>query len=58
MAEATDDLDFLRDELIRYLDQFGYEVLPRTWYSHNGNEFEASFKEDLEQLSPVRAAPR
>jgi hypothetical protein len=49
VAETTDDLDPLRDEVVRFLDQFGFGVLPGTWYSRKGAEFEAALQADLER---------
>ena len=46
LAETTDGLDPLRSGVIRFLDQFGYGVLPKKWYSR---ESAAGFQEALDQ---------
>lgn len=47
LAEVTDDLDPLRDEVRRYLDQCGYRVKPEIWYSREPDEFQQSVESDL-----------
>jgi hypothetical protein len=47
LAEVTDDLEFRRDEVRRYLEQQGALVLPQTTYPLGRVEFEAGLNTDL-----------
>jgi hypothetical protein len=47
LAEVTDDLEFRRLELKRYLEQHGVLVLPETSYPLRRDEFEAVLDADL-----------
>jgi serine/threonine protein kinase len=47
LAEVTDDLDPLRDEVERYLNQYGYNVLPARWYPREPGEFREAMEKDL-----------
>jgi hypothetical protein len=47
LAQVTDDLEPARDELRRYLGQFGTTVLPSDDYPGGGEAFRAAFAEDL-----------
>ncbi|HEX5271577.1 MAG TPA: serine/threonine-protein kinase [Gemmataceae bacterium] len=47
LAEVTDDLDPLRDEVERYLTQYGFQVLPTNWYPRDPGEFRAAMEKDL-----------
>jgi hypothetical protein len=47
LAEVTDDLDTRREELRRYLDQAGIDVLPSGTYRLTRAEFEQAFLGDL-----------
>lgn len=49
LAQATDDLDPVRDEVGRYLDQAGVRVLPETFYSLEPSQFREAVCRDLEQ---------
>lgn len=49
LAEVTDDLDVLRDEVKRYLDQAGLRVLPETWYPRNPTVFREAVDRDIAQ---------
>jgi len=49
LAEVTDDLDPLRDEVQRYLHQFGYRVLPSRWYPREPGEFREAMQRDLQE---------
>jgi serine/threonine protein kinase len=49
LAEVTDDLDPLRDEVQRYLHQFGYRVLPSRWYPREPGEFRDAMQRDLQE---------
>lgn len=48
LAEVTDDLDPLRDEVQRYLSQAGYEVFPKVWYPREPNAFAAELNRDIQ----------
>ncbi len=48
LAEATDDVDYLRDEVKRYLDQHKFRVLPDSWYSPDPVGFQAAVNQDLQ----------
>jgi hypothetical protein len=47
LAEVTDDLEFKRLEVQRYLEQQGLRVLPETSYPLGRTEFEAALDVDL-----------
>ncbi len=47
LAEVTDDLDPLRDEISRYLSQSGFTVLPQTWYARDPEGFRQEMQQDL-----------
>jgi hypothetical protein len=47
LAQVTDDLDGLRDELRRHLEQFGIPVLPAEELPQGGAEFAAAFGQHL-----------
>jgi serine/threonine protein kinase len=47
LAEVTDDLDPLRDEVERYLNQYGFNVLPARWYPRDPGEFREAMEKDL-----------
>jgi hypothetical protein len=47
LAEVTDDLEFRRDEVRRYLEQRGAFVLPQTTYPLGRAQFEAALNTDL-----------
>jgi TIR domain len=47
LADVTDDLEFRRDEVARYLDQAGIDVLPSRAYRLVREEFEQSLTTDL-----------
>lgn len=49
LAQVTDDLDFQRNSVKRYLEQAGVEVLPATWYSQDPKIFRAHAEQDLER---------
>jgi hypothetical protein len=49
LAEVTDDLEPLRDEVKRYLDQAGLRVLPETWYPRNPIAFREAVDRDIAQ---------
>lgn len=49
LAQVTDDLDSLREEVSRYLDQAGVRVLPETFYSLEPGAFREAVGRDLEQ---------
>jgi hypothetical protein len=51
LAEVTDDLEFKRLEVQRYLEQHGLKVLPEANYPLGGAEFEAALDADLAQSS-------
>ncbi|HZC00251.1 MAG TPA: TIR domain-containing protein [Gammaproteobacteria bacterium] len=49
LAEATDDLETLRDEIKRYLQQAGLRVLPERWYPRDDPEsFRQAMSADLQ----------
>lgn len=61
LAEVTDDLDTLRDQVKRYLDQQGLSVLPSAWYPREAQRFQEAADRDLslctvfvQLLGPVR----
>lgn len=47
LAQVTDDLEAMRDNLRRHLEQFGITVLPQDDYPQGGTEFRAAFEQDL-----------
>ena len=47
LAQVTEDLEDERDELRRYLDQFGVPVAPAATYPQGGDEFRRAFEADL-----------
>ena len=61
LAEVTDDLDGLRDQVKRYLDQQGIRVLPEVWYPRDTQAFQEAVDRDLrlstafvQLLGPIR----
>jgi hypothetical protein len=44
-----DDLDSLRDEVMRYLEQAGLNVLPKTWYPRGPTAFREAVDRDIAQ---------
>jgi hypothetical protein len=51
LAEASDDLEEVRDDVRRYLDQAGYEVLPRSLYPNDPQGFASAVRSDLGESS-------
>ena len=49
LAEATPDLDDLRDNIRRYLNQANIRVLPETYYDRTPNAFRTAMEADLDQ---------
>ena len=49
LAEVTDDLEQERTGVKTYLNQFGIDVLPNTWYSQDPVQFKHSVERDLEK---------
>jgi hypothetical protein len=49
LAEATPDLDDLRDNIRRYLNQADIRVLPETYYDRTPNAFRIALAADLDQ---------
>lgn len=47
LAEVTDDLEDLRDDVRRYLDQAGYRILPRSLYPNDPDGFASAVRSDL-----------
>ena len=47
LAEVTDDLDPLRDEVQRSLNQYGFNVLPAHWYPREPGEFREAMEREL-----------
>src|SRR5207302_5717011 len=47
LAQVTEDLDEERDELRRYLDQFGVPVVAAGTYPQGGDAFKRAFEADL-----------
>jgi Protein kinase domain len=47
LAEVTDDLDPLRDEAQRCLQQAGFRVIPDAWYPRGESEFRLAAAQDL-----------
>jgi hypothetical protein len=46
LAEVTDDLDPLRDEVQRSLSQYGFNVLPAHWYPREPGEFREAMERE------------
>jgi hypothetical protein len=51
LAQVTDDLEDERDQLRRYLEQFGASILPTGTYPQGGDAFKAAFDADLSQAT-------
>jgi hypothetical protein len=51
LAQVTDDVEDEADQLLRYLNQYGDEivVLPKASYSQGGEAFMTAFRQDLGQ---------
>jgi hypothetical protein len=49
LAQVTDDLEEEREQVRRYLQQFGVTVLPERTYPQGGSEFQTAFTHDLAQ---------
>lgn len=49
LAQVTDDLEDNREQVRRYLEQFGIEVLPGDVYPQGGADFARAFTDDLER---------
>jgi hypothetical protein len=50
LAEVTDDLDLLREDVKSYLLQAGLQVLPKTWYSRDDPKaFQQALDRDLSE---------
>lgn len=49
LAEVTDDLEVERNNVRRYLNQSGINVLPTTWYPQDPNAFREAANRDLGQ---------
>lgn len=47
LAEVTDDLEFFRDEVVRYILQAGYRVFPNSIYPREAGEFQACVEAEL-----------
>lgn len=47
LAQVTDELDEERDQVRRYLEQFGVTVLPEGTYPQGGDAFKAAVEADL-----------
>ena len=47
LAQTTDDLDEEREQVRRYVEQFGIRVLPEVTYPQGGLEFAAAVEADL-----------
>ena len=47
LAQVTEDLEDERDQLRRYLEQFGVAVMPTGTYPQGGDAFKAAFEADL-----------
>ncbi len=47
LAEVTDDLVLMRDEIFQFLDQAGFRVLPKTIYPRKPDAFQAAMKSDF-----------
>lgn len=53
LAQVTEDLDAERDSVRRYLEQFGYLVLPAEEYPQGGADFIEAFAQDLPRCKLV-----
>jgi hypothetical protein len=51
LAQTTDDLDEDREQVRRYLNQYGLTVLPDRMYPQGGLEFANAFQRDLKKAS-------
>ncbi len=51
LAQVTDDLEFERNNVKRYLSQAGFYVLPETQYSLDPEKFKQSVERDLAKCS-------
>jgi predicted MPP superfamily phosphohydrolase len=49
LALVSDDLEESRDEIKRYLEQQGVQILPKKHYSLFDNDFQQQLKQDLKQ---------
>jgi hypothetical protein len=49
LSEVTDDVDFLRDDVRRYLEQAGLRVLPTKRYSRDIEEYRKAAEADMRQ---------
>jgi hypothetical protein len=49
IAETTDDLDDVHDDVKRYLQQAGLHVLPECWYPRDPEAFQKAAARDLER---------
>lgn len=49
LAEVTDDLDTLREQVARYLQQADFRILPQKRYSPEATEFQAAATKDLQE---------
>ena len=49
LAQVSDDLEFERNKVSRYLAQMGARVVPDTWYSQEPAAFGEAAKQDLEK---------
>jgi hypothetical protein len=47
LAQVTDDLETERNNVRRYLDQAGVDVVPQAWYSQEPNAFRRAVEGDL-----------
>lgn len=47
LAQVTDDLETVRNNIRRYLDQAGVDVFPQGWYAQEANAFRQSVESDL-----------
>jgi len=53
LAQVTEDLEDERDSVRRYLEQFGYAVMPAEDYPQGGADFAKAFADDLAQCKLV-----
>jgi hypothetical protein len=49
LAQTTDDLDEEREQVRRYVEQYGIRVVPENLYPQGGSEFVAAVDADLER---------
>ena len=47
LAESSEDLDTLRGEVKVYLEQAGFQVLPKSWYTRSASDYQQALDEDL-----------